>query len=69
MEEPGRLQCGVTKSRMRLSNFTFTFMWEREEKQLSVTNKIFFQMSNTEMNKRGITPVLMKQTTSKGDSN
>ena len=26
-------------------------------------------MSNTEMNKRGITPVLMKLTPSKGDSN
>ena len=35
MEEPGRLQAGVAKSRTRLSNFTFTFHFHALEKEMA----------------------------------
>ena len=40
-EEPGRLQVhGVTKSRARLSNFTFTFHSHALEKEMAIHSSI-----------------------------
>ena len=41
MEEPGRLQSrGVTKSRARLSDFTFTFHFHALEKEMATYSSI-----------------------------
>ena len=41
MEEPGRLQSmGVTKSRTRLSDFTFTFHFHALEKEMATHSSV-----------------------------
>ena len=41
MEEPGRLQSmGVTKSRTRLSDFTFTFQFHALEKEMATHSSV-----------------------------
>ena len=41
MEEPGRLQSrGVTKSRARLSDFTFTFHFQALEKEMATHSSV-----------------------------
>ena len=41
-EEPGRLQShGVAKSRIRLSNFTFTFHFHALEKEMATHSSVF----------------------------
>ena len=40
MEEPGRLQSGVAKSRTRLSDFTFTFHFHALEKEMATHSSV-----------------------------
>ena len=40
MEEPGRLQSMVAKSRTRLSNFTFTFHFHVLEKEMATHSSV-----------------------------
>ena len=40
MEEPGRLQHGVTKSWTRLSDFTFTFHFHAWEKEMTTHSSV-----------------------------
>ena len=40
MEEPGRLQSMVTKSRIQLSDFTFTFYFHALEKEMATHSSV-----------------------------
>ena len=39
-EEPGRLQSGAAKSRIRLSDFTFTFHFLALEKEMAIHSSV-----------------------------